>query len=95
MLHKRGGPLISKNIDILGYSTLRTPVQKKYNACGCVCEEFQQAKHAKVIDEINRSQYNFIYAKNSKIFHRYDCELLMLVLRRRKTSGILKSIELI
>lgn len=28
-----------------------------------------------MIDEINRSQYTFMYAENGTVFHRYDCHL--------------------
>ena len=77
LLHKKGCSLIPANAELFGYGTLRTAIQKKYKACDCVSEELRQAKRAKVIDEINRSQYTFMYAENSNIFHRYDCELLL------------------
>ena len=76
LLHKKGCPLIPEDAEVLGFGTLKTPLQKKYKACSCVSEELRQAKRARVIDEINRTHYTFIYTEKSKIFHRYDCGLL-------------------
>lgn len=76
LLHKRGCPLIPEGVDILGFGTLAGAVKKGYRACACVREELRLAKREKVLDEITRSQYTFIYAENGRIFHRYDCGLL-------------------
>lgn len=76
LLHKRGCALIPEEAEVLGYGTLSTPLKKKYKPCSCMTEELRQAKRARVIDEINRTQYTFMYAEKSKVFHRYDCGLL-------------------
>ena len=76
LLHKRGCVLIPENADIIGFGTLKTPMRKKFKACFCVSEDLRQAKRARVIDEINRTQYTFLYTEKSKVFHRYDCTLL-------------------
>lgn len=76
LLHKKGCDLLADDAEVLGFSTLATPLRKKYKACSCVKEELRQAKREKVIDEINRTQYTFMYAENGKVFHRYDCGLL-------------------
>ena len=76
LLHKKGCPKLPEDVDTLGYSTLNTCIRKGYKTCACVREEFRQAKRDKVIDEINRSQYTFMYAEGGKVFHRYDCHLL-------------------
>ena len=75
-LHKKGCELIPGDAEVLGFGTLSTPMKKKYKACSCVSEELRQAKRARVIDEINRTHYTFMYAEKSKVFHRYDCGLL-------------------
>ena len=76
LLHKRGCPLLPEDADVLTFGTLITPMRKKYKACACVAEELRLAKRERVIDEIKRTQYTFIYAENSKIFHRPHCGLL-------------------
>ena len=76
LLHKKGCPNLPENVDMLGYSNLHTCIRKGYKTCTCVRDEFRQKKREKVIDEINRSQYTFMYAENGKVFHRYDCHLL-------------------
>ena len=76
LLHKKGCPLIPEDAEVLGYGTLKTPMQKKFKACSCAREDLRQAKRARVIDEINRTHYTFMYAEKSKVFHRYDCGLL-------------------
>lgn len=76
LLHKRGCPLIPEHVDILGFGTLSTPIKKGYKACSCVSEELRLAKREKILDEINRSQYTFMYTTNGSVFHRHDCGLL-------------------
>jgi len=76
LLHKKGCTLIPEGVDMLGYSTLLGCIRKGYKPCSCVRAEYKQAKRDKVVDEINRSQYTFMYAENGKVFHRYDCHLL-------------------
>ena len=76
LLHKNGCELISEETALLGFGTLSTPIKKKHKACSCVKEELRQAKRARVIDEINRTQYTFMYAEKGKVFHRYNCGLL-------------------
>ena len=76
LLHKRGCALMPEGVDTLGYSTLVACIRKGYKPCSCLRSEYKQAKREKVIDEINRSQYIFMYAEGGKVFHRYDCHLL-------------------
>jgi len=76
LLHKKGCPLIPEDAEVLGFGSLKTPMQKKYKACSCVSEELRQAKRARVIDEISRTHYTYMYAEKGKVFHRYDCGLL-------------------
>lgn len=76
LLHKKGCPYLPEDGDIQGFDTLKTPIRQRYRACDCVREELRAAKRERIIDEINRTQYTFIYAENSTVFHRYDCGLL-------------------
>ncbi len=76
LLHRKGCPHIPEGVDMLGYSKLLGCIRKGYKPCSCIREEYRQAKRDKVIDEINRSQYTFMYAEGGKVFHRYDCHLL-------------------
>lgn len=76
LLHKKGCPNIPEGVDMLGFSTLQGAVRRGYKACACVREELRLAKREKVLDEISRSQYTFMYAEHGSIFHRRDCGLL-------------------
>lgn len=76
LLHKKGCPNIPEGVDLLGFGTLIGAIRKGYKACYCVKEDLRLAKREKVLDEINRSQYTFMYAEDGSIFHRHDCGLL-------------------
>lgn len=76
ILHKKGCLHIAEDAEILGFGSLKTPLQKKFKPCECVRAELRQAKRARVIDEINRTHYTFMHTEHSNVFHRYDCGLL-------------------
>ena len=76
LLHKIGCPLMPEGIDRLGFSSLVVPVKREYKPCDCVKDELRIAKRQKVIDEINKTPYIFMYTENGSIFHRRDCGLL-------------------
>ena len=87
LLHKNGCALLPKDGEFLGFATLNTPIKKKFELCYCVLEEVRIAKREKIIDEIKRTQYTYIYAKNSNVFHRRDCGLLY---NAQSISGAIK-----
>ena len=76
LLHKIGCPCIPAGVETVGFATLKSAIKKGYKPCMCVKKELRLAKREKVIDEISRSQYTYMYAENGTVFHRYDCGLL-------------------
>lgn len=76
LLHKNGCPLMPDRADTLAYGTLLTCINKKYKPCSCIKDELLEAKRQKVIDEISKLPYTFLYAENGKVYHRRECHLL-------------------
>lgn len=76
IFHRSGCELIDENADLQGFNTMKKAICDKYRPCACVRNELKLARCEKVIDEINRSQYTFVYTENSDVFHRYTCGLL-------------------
>lgn len=76
LLHKKGCPQIPEGVDMLGYSTLMTPLRKGYRACACVRGEMRSARREKVIDELKRVPYTYLYTEHGQVFHSRDCGLL-------------------
>lgn len=76
LLHKKGCELLPQNAEVLPFGSLKKPMQRNYKACSCVGAELRAAKRLRVIDEIKRTYYTFIYTEKSNVFHRFDCGLL-------------------
>ncbi len=77
-IHRKGCPLISNERELTqGYINLNTPIRKGYKPCACCKEEYQIAFREKNQDTINRTQYTYLYAPGSKVFHRYTCSLML------------------
>lgn len=76
LIHRKGCSQIPENAITLGYSNLVIAMRKGYKPCACVKTDLRLAKRARVIDEIERTQYAYIYAEHGMIFHRHDCGLL-------------------
>lgn len=45
--------------------------------CSCMAEVMSQKRRERNRDTIARSQYNYVYAENSKVFHRRNCGLIL------------------
>lgn len=48
-----------------------------YHYCTCTKHLQRKARMVRNADIISRSQYNFVYAKDSDVFHRRDCGLVL------------------
>lgn len=60
-----------------GYTTFKPCFQGKARPCRCLKEEYRLAKRERNRSIIDRSQYNFVYAKTSLVFHRRDCSHIL------------------
>jgi len=77
-IHKKDCPeLLIGEIETQGYETLKTALRKQYKPCECCAEEYRTALRERNIDTIDRTQYTYIYAPESKVFHKYTCGLML------------------
>jgi len=84
-VHRKGCTAIPPNTELKGYMKLLTCLKKKFIPCPvCAKEEYRQIRHDWNQDVIDRSQYQFIYTDNSKVFHRRDCKMIL------NTTGVIK-----
>ena len=77
-----------------GYETWKTPLKKGYKPCDCCKEEYQKAFRERNLDTLERTQYTYVYAPNSKIFHRYSCGIMLSaksILGTRKYETVIRT----
>ncbi len=77
------------SIDTIGYYDLNIAIKKGLVPCECCKNEFKEAVINRNIYYINKRRYAYIYSSDSKIYHRYDCKV---VLASKKFKGA-KSFE--
>ena len=77
-----------------GYETWKTPLKKGYKPCDCCKEEYQKAFRERNIDTLERTQYTYVYAADSKVFHKYSCGVMLSaksILGTRKYETVIKT----
>lgn len=78
LIHKKDCPKIPADVELKGYKDLYAALGKQYAVCPvCLAEEIKQANKERNQDIINRTEYHFVYADNSPVFHRRDCGLIL------------------
>lgn len=78
LIHKKGCSEIPADADLKGYKDLNAALGKQYAVCpNCLSEEIKQANRERNQDIINRTEYHFVYADTSEVFHRRDCGLIL------------------
>lgn len=77
VIHKQGCPLIPTTGHLKGYYELANPAGKGYIPCECVKVEFVTARRQRNQAIIDRTEYCFIYAPDSAVFHKRDCEIML------------------
>lgn len=60
-----------------GFETWKTPLKKSFKPCECCKEEYQRAFRERNMDILERTQYTFVYAADSKVFHKYTCGVML------------------
>ena len=76
VLHAENCPKLLQANELRGYESFAVPLSKHARACSCVLKEYCKAAEKRNVDTLNRSQFNYVYASNSKVFHRYDCHTI-------------------
>ncbi len=81
LLHKSDCPKAGEGIAVL---MLKTALRKGYRPCSCCKKEYEKAQRERNKDLLQRSEYNYVYAPGSGVFHRKDCGQ---ILRARQILG--------
>lgn len=77
-IHKKECPdLLIGEIETQGYESLKNALRKQYKPCDCCKEEYRTALRERNLDIIERTQYTYIFSPDSKVFHKYNCGLML------------------
>ena len=94
IFHKKGCPEIPPDARLTGHNDLKFYFRKKLTACPCcMTDEVRKAHRERNLDIINRSQYRFVFADNSMVFHRRDCGIVLGNTSEIRGSHYYKSCE--
>ena len=69
LLHQSDCELLPDDRYLPAFLTFKLPIRRKYKPCSCCRDEFLDALWDRNQDSIARSEYNYVYSKQSKIFH--------------------------
>lgn len=86
--------LQSGEIVTQGFETWKTPLKKGFKPCECCKEEYQRAFRERNMDILERTQYTYVYAADSKIFHKYSCGVMLSaksILGTRKYDTVVRT----
>lgn len=78
LLHKSDCELLPDDRHFPAFLTFKLPIRRKYKPCSCCRDEFLDALWDRNQDSIARSEYNYVYSKQSKIFHTRKCSHVLL-----------------
>lgn len=76
-IHKKGCAQLPTSGGTKSYNELTRLVGKGYVPCDCVKEEYRAARRTRNQSIIDRSEYNFIYSPDSRVFHRRNCKIAL------------------
>lgn len=88
IFHKADCSAIPSNAVLTGHPDLKYFFRKKLQACPhCMKEDVRKGIRERNQDIINRTQYQFIYAEHSDVFHRRGCPAILSTTDEIKGSG--------
>ncbi len=94
-IHLRDCPLLPKDEGaIIGIGALKAPLRKGFKPCECCKKEYTAAFRERNIDVLERTQYTYAFSKDSKVFHKYSCGIMLSVkdiLGTRKYETVIKT----
>lgn len=61
-----------------GYTSFKTPLKKQYKPCACCKAEYNQALRERATDIVERTEYNYLYVKDSGVFHTRSCKHVLM-----------------
>lgn len=78
LYHKAGCSEIPVNAVLTGHPDLKYFFRKKLTACPhCLKADIRKAIRDRNIDQINRTQYQYLYIDSSRVFHRRGCSAIL------------------
>lgn len=78
VFHKKGCGEIPAGTVLTGHPNLKYLFRKKLKPCpACMRNDMRKFSRERNMDIINRSQYRFVFAESSDVFHRRDCGLIL------------------
>lgn len=78
LLHKSDCQLLPEGQPLPAHFSYIAPIRKKYRPCACCRDEFLDALWERNQDTIARSEYNYVYSSQSKVFHTRECSHVLL-----------------
>lgn len=93
LLHKKECPLV-RNAVTKDFATWKKPLQKGYRPCNCCKEEYRRALRERNKEILEHSQYTYVYAPNSAVFHKCTCGVMLsakTIFGTRKYSTVVKT----
>ena len=78
MIHLKDCPALPKcAADTIGFETWKAPLKKGFRPCDCCKEDYRAAFRKRNMDILDRTQYTYVYTKNSTVFHKYSCGIML------------------
>lgn len=78
LLHMSDCELLPDDQYLPAHFSFKAPIRRRYKPCACCREEFLDALWDRNQDSIARSDYNYVYSKQSKVFHARNCSHVLL-----------------
>ena len=95
MIHLKDCPALSKDEAVtIGFESWKAPLKKGVKPCGCCKEEYRIAFRERNMDILERTQYTYVYTKDSMVFHKYSCGVMLSaksILGSRKYETVIKT----
>lgn len=77
-VHSRDCPELEGKRGLRGFDNITTAIRRGYTPCPvCCAHAFRTAKREYISGRIAKSEYNFVYCKNSRVFHHYSCKNIL------------------
>lgn len=73
IIHKPCCTMLTPNCDVIEYPYLKTCIRHQFKPCICCEAEYRAAYRQRNEEIIAKSEYNYLFSDNSRVFHKYTC----------------------